>query len=153
MEMTLKDIAHELFCCRQILYWNSFISKDGECTRRGTEKYIVRKKIPFTMFECYKDTVKKQHHTPALPLCMPLLIMIILEDNYPMLRKGLAWGSFLKFTSGCLSVWAGAHAWERRRLECGTVLGAQALDGQDRWETFAIQASAACITQDRKSVV
>lgn len=51
------------------------------------EKYIVRKKIPFTMFACYEDMVKKQARTPAPPLRTPLLIMIILEDNYPVICR------------------------------------------------------------------
>jgi len=123
------------------------IWKDGEWTGRGMGKYIVRKKNTFTMFACYEDMVRKQARTPAPPLATPLLIMIILEDNYPAIcRRDSPEKAFSRSRLAASLCEQGQWSRERRQAGMWRGAGGPSPDGRGRWETFAIQASAACIT-------
>lgn len=75
------------------------------------------------MFACYEDMVKKQARTPAPPLRTPLLIMIILEDNYPVIcRRDSPEKAFSR--SRLAASLCEQGQWSRERRQAGMQRGA-----------------------------
>lgn len=78
---------------------------------------------PFTTSARYEDMVKKQARTPAPPLRTPLLIMIILEDNYPAIcRRDSPEEAFSR--SRLAASLCEQGQWSRERRQAGMQRGA-----------------------------